>query len=570
MTGKIVMVQVDPATLTVLHKSLSLLPEELLEFELDPEPLLQSLEAGEIKLDVVVLGSLVSEPVQIAQRVQSVDKELAVLILSDPAFHQQMQQALQFSPFLGNQVSCRSTAEGEALVIALQEAITRTKQRRSYRSMLMAAQASLSNASAPPPQPAQYMERLLDRAPIGVVAVDEGATILTWNRYAEELLGISEREAIGTFFGQFFPESERQSLIDFINRCSTSETRFSPEIFQIDAGDSSFRFLEVTVAPITGRSGEGGSLLIFQDITDRKRSEDAVRESEAQLREKATELQQALHELQKTQAQLIQTEKMSSLGQMVAGIAHEINNPAAFIYGNITYAQEYLQDLLNLVELYQQEYPNPTPEIQTKVSEIELEYLVEDLPKLLNSLKMGAERIRDLILSLRNFSRLDEAEVKKVNLHQGIDSTLLILSNRITPEGITVIKNYGNLPLVECSPAQINQVFMNIIGNAIDSLHEQKQQPYKEIAILTETVSSSQIQVRIRDNGSGIPPEIIDKIFDPFFTTKQVGQGTGLGLAICFKIIEKHEGKINVNSQEGQKTEVTISLPVKQSVPWEI
>ncbi|MCL1468077.1 sensor histidine kinase [Argonema galeatum] len=270
-------------------------------------------------------------------------------------------------------------------------------------------------------------------------------------------------------------------------------------------------------------------------------------------------------ELQQAQTQLIQTEKMSSLGQMIAGIAHEINNPISFIYGNVEHTKNYVEELLGLVHLYQQKYPKPHEEILERIDDIELEFIAEDLPKTLTSMKMGADRIRQLVLSLRNFSRLDEAEVKNVDLHEGIDSTLLILNNRLK-DNIEVIKQYGNLPLVECYPAQINQVFMNILNNAIDALLEQAEQPNKQIAIETEQIAPDKVQVRIRDNGSGIAPELQKKIFDPFFTTKKVGKGTGLGLSISYQILEKHGGQIRCNSRLGEETELSVELPVKQPI----
>ncbi|HBE32624.1 MAG TPA: histidine kinase, partial [Cyanobacteria bacterium UBA11368] len=255
-------------------------------------------------------------------------------------------------------------------------------------------------------------------------------------------------------------------------------------------------------------------------------------------------------------------EKMSSLGQMVAGIAHEINNPVSFIYSNIEYANNYAQDLLGLVELYQQQYPHPTAVIQAETEAIDLSFLREDLPKLLGSMKAGADRIRQIILSLRNFSRLDESELKPANINEGIDSTLLILNNCFAK--IELIKQYGDLPLVQCYPALLNQVLMNILNNAVDALELKEANP--TIWIGTEIVDDDCVKVRIRDNGPGISEEIKGKLFDPFFTTKDVGKGTGLGLTICYQIVEKHKGKIEISSELGQGTEVAIALPVKSSL----
>jgi signal transduction histidine kinase len=303
------------------------------------------------------------------------------------------------------------------------------------------------------------------------------------------------------------------------------------------------------------------------EIFERQQAVAALRNSENQLKEKNQEIEEAFRELQKTQTQLIQTEKMSSLGQMVAGIAHEINNPVNFIYGNIIHINDYIRDLLGLVNLYQEQYPEATPEIESEIEAIDLEFLEDDLPKMISSIKGGAERIREMVLSLRNFSRLDESEVKNIDIHEGINSSLVILSNR-TKKGVNIVKEYHDLPLVECYPAQLNQVWMNIISNALDVLEEKKEQEcnfHPSIIIKTEALEDERIKITIEDNGLGLPPEVKAKIFDPFFTTKPVGKGTGLGLSICYQIVQKHKGTVDVVSQPGEGTTFMIFLPVQLS-----
>lgn len=339
--------------------------------------------------------------------------------------------------------------------------------------------------------------------------------------------------------------------------------------------------------------GSAGTLLAAC-LFDRLRRE--LEDREASLRESAVaamaqteKLQSVLQDLEKAEVQLvqtdqlIQTEKMSSIGQMVAGIAHEINNPVTFIYGNLDHVRRYAHNLLSLISLYQQHYPHPDPEIEQEAQVIDLNFIAQDLPSSLESMKVGADRIRDIVVSLRGFCRKDETKNRRFNIHEGIDSTLLILHHRLRTTagypGITVIKEYGDLPLVECYAGQLNQVFMNILSNAIDALEERNRehslqelaQAPSTITIHTEVLtqktsedSADYVLIRIADNGSGIPPEIRGRIFDPFFTTKGVGKGTGLGLSISYQIVvNKHGGILRCESEPGQGTEFWIQIPFK-------
>lgn len=308
-------------------------------------------------------------------------------------------------------------------------------------------------------------------------------------------------------------------------------------------------------------------------------------QSQVQEYQKTLKLEQTLHELQQTQLHLIQAEKMSSLGKMISGVAHEINNPIGFISGNLGYANEYIQQLLELIEFYQNTYTNPTPQITAKTEAIELDFIKSDIFQIMNSIKAGAERLCKIVLLLRNFSRLQESELKLVDLHEGIDSTLLLLQHRLeeTSErpAIRVIKQYGNLNRIECYASQLNQVFMNLLSNAIDALDScyksslslckteidnpdfsqitEVNQPI--IQIITELIDGNSI-IRIADNGLGMTEEIRQRLFEPFFTTKPVGSGTGLGLAICYQVVvEKHKGQLLANSEIGKGAEFIIKIP---------
>ena len=326
--------------------------------------------------------------------------------------------------------------------------------------------------------------------------------------------------------------------------------------------------------------------LLESEIVERQLAEVAIQKAKeeleirvekrtAELKSQTQQLEQALSELKQAQSNLIHSEKMSSLGQLVAGVAHEINNPINFIYGNITHTRQYANSLLELVNLYQEQYPNPLPIVQEKINYVDLDFIISDLPKILTSMKNGAERIFGIVKSLRIFSRHDEAEMKVADIHEGIDSTLMILQSRLNAKpglwSIQVIKEYGNLPKIECYPRQLNQVFMNIIANDFDALKDDSRSQSiaaneanpRIIKISTKLLDSEVVEIRISNNGPEITESAMKQLFNPFFTTKPVGKGTGLGLSIGYQIITvRHQGELQCISAPGQGAEFIIKIPI--------
>ncbi|MEH2095065.1 PAS domain-containing sensor histidine kinase [Nostoc sp. 'Peltigera membranacea cyanobiont' 213] len=452
--------------------------------------------------------------------------------------------------------------------------------------------------------PEQFLEfaRVL---PEPLLLVSGDGQLLATNQPVAEILGLRRQELPGRMLFELVTQST-EDVVKYLQACSSSRAMVIGSL-TLRNNDGQTLICRSQGAVIQPWSPESSALILLRlenrtlasnnflllnqkidelakEVQRRKEAEEALKEAnqelEIRVEERTNALQETLKELQLTQTQLIQAEKMSSLGQMIAGIAHEINNPVSFIHGNLHHAQKYTHDLLKLVEIYQQVCPN-TPEIQQELEEIDLEFLIQDIAKLFQSMTVGTERIQEIVKSLRNFSRLDEAELKKVNIHEGIDSALMILEHRLQarheyPE-IQVIKKYSQLPNVICYPGQLNQVFLNILANAIDALEalaansqitdNQKQiNNHPQIKIKTEVIDEKWIAISIADNGLGINEQVHSKVFDPFFTTKPVGKGTGLGLSVSYQIIvEKHGGQLSCFSVPGKGAEFVIKIPINSA-----
>jgi PAS domain S-box-containing protein len=379
--------------------------------------------------------------------------------------------------------------------------------------------------------------------------------------------GIFPNDILGKSIEALFPQELAQWIRHYLElTLETGQPQSAEYLWPVKSPNASmethWNHYEARYIP----SGNNEVLVMVRDITSRKRIEAELRIAQVQERERSLQLENSLKTLKKSQSQLIQAEKMSALGRIVAGISHEINNPINFISGNLDYAKNAITDLLHLVDLYQECHPKNSEEIQQFSQLIDLQFLKEDLPKLLSSMEIGVHRIQGIVRATRNFSRMDESEKKFVNLHEGLDSTLQILQYRLKSstckQGIKLIKNYGELPKIECYAGLINQAFLNILDNGIDALESLNNHKKKPTIVITTKLLDEQVIIKIVDNGSGINPEVQKHIFDPFFTTKPVGKGTGLGLAISYAIVvEKHQGCLHCFSIPEESTEFIIELP---------
>lgn len=426
-----------------------------------------------------------------------------------------------------------------------------------------------------------------DRSTEFILIVDDNSTNLSILSQALKQVGLKVRMAMDGLTAINIAQQHSPELIlldiqmpgiDGFETCTRlkadSSTQAIPIIFMTSLADteSKVKGLSLGAVDYISKPFEEQEVIARVNVhLQMRRLTKALEKKTQQLNEKNFYLEQTIYELKHTQSQLILAEKMSALGHMVAGVAHEINNPVNFIYGNLTHASEHIQYLFKLVDIYQQEYPNPSQKVQEVIANINLAYLSEDLPKILDSMHFGANRIRNIVLSLRTFSRLDEAEIKAVDIHESINSTLLILQHRLEDKTggshIEVIKDYGKIPLVTCYASHVNQVFLNILNNAVDALKEAQDHNGSFtpcIRISTEQVNSDFVKIIIADNGAGITPEVQQNIFNPFFTTKPVGRGSGLGLATSYQIIvQKHRGQLICVSEPLKGAEFIIQMPIE-------
>ncbi len=409
-----------------------------------------------------------------------------------------------------------------------------------------------------------FLYGVFDTLPDPIFVKDEQHRWKLVNQATSELLGHPKELIVGVTDQDFLPpeevrhQQEQDEMVLALSMPSTVETYLTDAL-----GTRHFVSTKKTMfEDQTGKKFIVGSL---RDLSDRKEMEDSLRQSEARSRHQALQITQALKNLQLAQSQLVQSEKMSSLGQLVAGVAHEINNPINFIYGNVSYVRSYTQDLFELLNLYQKHYPLPHPELQETIEAIDLDFIISDLTNVLRSMETGTERIQQIVRSLRIFSRMDEAEMKSVNIHEGLDSALMLLDSRLkaSDPAIEVHCTYDILPDIECYAGQLNQVFMNILTNAIDAIEEHRMSTCNQILISTHRLNRKEVEIRIKDSGRGISEREQQRLFDPFFTTKPIGKGTGMGLSICYQIITQHGGQLTCHSNLGEGAEFIIQIPIQ-------
>ena len=504
---------------------------------------------GKTKLEIIGNNDTVLFPPQVAQQVMAIDQQV-ITSGNSLTFEQKLPLSDGLKTFLMTKNPYRNVQGNIIGLIAIARDITERKLADEKRK-----------------ESQSFLRLVMDNIPQLIFWKDCNSVYQGCNYNFARAAGVGEPKNIVGKTDYDLPWTKEES--DWYRKCDRRVIESDTAEYHIletqKQADGKQTWADTCKIPLhDAQSNVVGVLGTYEDITERK-------QVEALLQEKNQKLEEALDELQEAQTHLIQSEKMSSLGQLVAGVAHEINNPVNFIHGNLVHANQYMNDLLDLLQLYQDHCNCSYTDVVEKEEEIDLEFLRADLPKLLSSMQVGADRIRAIVQSLRHFSRIDEAEVKDVDIHEGIESTLMILSNRLKAKqdrpAIEVIKQYGKLPLVECYAGQLNQVFMNIISNAIDALEERIKQETKhqaKICIITDFVKSNRVKICISDNALGMPESVRKHLFDAFFTTKSLGKGTGLGMSISHQIVtDKHGGTLDCNSTLGEGSEFIVEIPIQ-------
>ncbi|MEM6449722.1 MAG: ATP-binding protein [Cyanobacteria bacterium P01_D01_bin.105] len=479
---------------------------------------------------------------------------------------------------IDHQLETSATQNGAVLEARLTQLQAEIADLKKVHAQEMLRRAQVENELQ---EARQRLQLVMDTLPEAIFWKDRNSTFLGCNRNFAEDAGLNTPDNIIGQTDYDMPWEKKEA--DFYRACDRrvmladhAEIGIVEPQLQADGKQA---WLETNKVPL--HNGEGkviGILGTYQDITERKQAEIALQEMNQKLERQTVELTAAVQQLQQSQVQLVQQEKMSALGNLIAGIAHEMNNPVGFLSGNLRPAQDYVTDLIGLIELYRKALPNPGEAIAAEIEDIDLDYICADLPKLLHSMGEGIKRIRDISTSLRTFSRSDQEHKITFALQAGLDSTLLILRHRLKANeyrpAIEIVKHYDEqMPSIFCFPGQLNQVFMNLLANAVDALDEAskdktfellKAQP-NQITVSTQLSDGGEMAiVKIKDNGTGMTAATQQKAFENLFTTKAVGQGTGLGLAIAYQIIvEKHGGTIDIDSTLGQGTEFTLKIPVK-------